>query len=65
MRKKTMYEVCPVCYGAKKIRQIQRLMSGEIEVETSCWACRGSGYVDYNEEEVMSESRIREMYATV
>ena len=62
MKKKTMYDLCPVCHGAKKIKQIMKTFAGNKEIETNCWACRGSGYVDYQEPEEITQTRIEEMF---
>lgn len=62
MKRTAMYEECPVCHGHKKVKQRVKYSYGYKEVETSCWACRGSGYVNYNEEEVITSTRIEEMY---
>ena len=63
-----MYEVCPVCNGRKMLEYEVSHGYGKRWVKTKCWACRGSGYVDYKEESntnVVTESRIEEMYESV
>jgi len=60
--KTSMYDICPVCHGDKKIKYRVKYQEGFREMQTSCWACRGSGYIDYHEEEIVSESRIGQMF---
>jgi len=63
MTKRTgMYELCPVCHGAKRIKQIMRTHYGNKEVTTKCWACRSKGYVNYDLPEEITDTRIEEMF---
>ena len=41
---------CPVCEGSKRLRYARQVGLIEEEVETECWACRGSGVVFYQED---------------
>jgi DnaJ-class molecular chaperone len=48
MKKET---VCPVCLGTTRLRGLRKSGGQRIEYEVKCWACRGSGKVQYEEDE--------------
>ena len=62
MMKTKMYEDCPVCMGRKFATQRVKYKDGFKEVQTTCWACRGTGFVNYTQEEEITAKRIGQMY---
>ena len=62
MKRTKMYEDCPVCEGYKRVKQRIKYRDGFREVETECWACRGTGYVNYEKPVHVTESKIAKMY---
>jgi DnaJ-class molecular chaperone len=40
---------CPVCEGDKRLRGIRKVGLKEEEYEMTCWACKGSGTVWYED----------------
>jgi len=57
-----MYEPCPVCHGLKRIKQRTKISDGYRETHLICWACRGSGYVNYQEGEEVCDKTIERMF---
>ena len=57
--------ICPVCMGYKKLKYHTNYYYGSREVETTCWACRGSGTVDYESGELITETQIEYMYESL
>lgn len=60
-----MYNICPVCEGSKKLKYYANYYYGKRLVETKCWACRGSGYVNYQKPVEITETDIKTMYNTL
>lgn len=56
---------CPVCDGDKKIKYKTNHMYGHREVETKCWACRGTGLANYKQGIDITESRIEDMHESL
>jgi len=44
--------VCPICDGSKRLRYLTPCGLSKREVETECWACRGTGEVRFREQSV-------------
>jgi len=57
-----MYEPCPICYGTKKVKQRTKYSDGYRETTLKCWACRGSGYVNYSEGIEVTDLHIADMF---
>ena len=60
-----IHNICPVCEGTKTLTYKTNSYYGHKIATTKCWACRGTGYVDYKEDEQFNTTRIGKMFATV
>ena len=53
-----MNHKCPVCEGQKRIFYKSNIGRKDRFVQTVCWACRGTGYVEYDQGMRMTDSAL-------